>query len=95
MPLSLPMAKDKTSKKSNAEIRGEKIVCIQTFKNLKTSFLYNVHTPIQLMKPNLLVPILYFVLISTMRRCYISIFKKTCVKLNFLSFLLVNITKAY
>ena len=38
LPLSLPIAKDKTNKKSNAEISGEKIVCIQTFKNLKTSF---------------------------------------------------------
>ena len=31
-PLSAPMARDKTSKKSKDETRGEKIVCIQTIK---------------------------------------------------------------
>ena len=50
----------------NAEvIIGPIIVCPITFKNLKTSFLYKVQAPIQLIKPNLLVPILYFVVIST------------------------------
>ncbi len=39
LPLSVPMANDKTNKKSKAETRGEKIVWIQTFKNLNTSFL--------------------------------------------------------
>ena len=48
LPLSEPIAKDKTSKKSKEEIKGEKIVCIQTIKNLKTSFLYNVQAPTQL-----------------------------------------------
>ena len=38
-PLSVPMANDKTNKKSNAETRGEKMVWIQTLRNLKTSFL--------------------------------------------------------
>ena len=41
-PLSEPIAKDSTNKKSNAEINGENNVCTQTFKNLKTSFLYEV-----------------------------------------------------
>ena len=64
-PLSVPIASDKTNKKSKEDTSGEKIVWIQTTKNLKTSFLYKVHAPIQLIEPNLLVPILYFVLIST------------------------------
>ena len=38
-PLSFPMAKFKTAKNNKAEIIGEKIVWIQTIKNLKTSFL--------------------------------------------------------
>ena len=37
-PLSLPMATESTPKKSNDETNGEKIVCAQTIKNLKTSF---------------------------------------------------------
>ena len=37
-PLSVPKAKDRTSKNSNEEINGEKSVCAQTFKNLKVSF---------------------------------------------------------
>ena len=37
-PLSLPIANDKTNKNKSDEIKGEKIVCIQTFKNLRTSF---------------------------------------------------------
>ena len=64
-PLSAPMAKDKTSKKSKDEISGEKIVCIHTIKNLRTSFLYKVHVPYQLTNPNLLFQILYFFEIST------------------------------
>ena len=64
-PLSAPMARDKTSKKSKDEISGEKIVCIQTIKNLKTSFLYKVQAPTQFINPNLLDPILYFFVIST------------------------------
>ena len=35
-PLSAPIAKDKTNKNNNDEIKGEKIVCAQTFKNLRT-----------------------------------------------------------
>ena len=38
-PLSLPMAKDKTDKNKREVTIGEKIVCIQTAKNLRTSFL--------------------------------------------------------
>ena len=64
-PLSVPIAKDKTSKNSNEEISGEKSVCAQTFKNLNVSFWYNVQAPTQFIKPNLLVPILYFFVIST------------------------------
>ena len=64
-PLSVPMAKDNTSKNSKDETKGEKIVCIQTIKNLKTSFLYKVQAPIQFINPNLLDPILYFFVIST------------------------------
>ena len=64
-PLSAPIAKDKTSKKSKDEISGEKIVCIHTIKNLKTSFLYKVQAPTQFINPNLLDPILYFFVIST------------------------------
>jgi len=37
----------------------------ETTRNLKTSFWYNVHAPTQLIKPNLLFPILYFFVIST------------------------------
>ena len=47
------------------EIKGEKIVCNQTFKNLSVSFRYKVQAPIQLISPNLLFPILYFLEIST------------------------------
>ena len=38
LPLSAPIAKDRTSKNKNEEINGEKSVCAQTFKNLKVSF---------------------------------------------------------
>ena len=64
-PLSDPIAKDKTSKNSKEDIKGEKSVCAQTFKNLRVSFWYKVQAPTQLIKPNLLVPILYFFVIST------------------------------
>ena len=64
-PLSPPIARDKTNKNKSDEINGEKIVWIQTIKNLRTSFLYKVQAPTQLIKPNLLVPILYFFVIST------------------------------
>jgi hypothetical protein len=36
--LSDPIAKDKTSKNNKEDIKGEKSVCAQTFKNLKVSF---------------------------------------------------------
>jgi hypothetical protein len=72
-PLSAPIARDKTSKKSKDEISGEKIVCIQTIKNLKTSFLYKVQAPTQFMYPNLLDPILYFFVISTIDSLITSI----------------------
>jgi hypothetical protein len=77
LPLESPIAKESTNKKRSEEISGEKIVCIQTIKNLKTSFLYNAQAPIQLTKPNLLVPILYFVLISTMASLITLNFKKS------------------
>ena len=64
-PLSVPIARDKTSRKSKDETSGEKIVCNQTIKNLRTSFLYKVQAPTQFIKPNLLDPILYFFVIST------------------------------
>ena len=64
--LLLPIATESTKKNNNEETMGDKRVCIQTIKNLRTSFLYKVHIPIQLIEPNLLVPILYFV-ISTIR----------------------------
>ena len=64
-PLSAPIAKDKTNKKSKEEMSGEKSVCAHTLRNLKTSFWYKVQAPTQLIKPNLLVPILYFFVIST------------------------------
>ena len=67
-PLSVPIAKDKTNKNKSDEINGEKIVCAQTIKNLKTSFWYKVQAPTQLIKPNLLFPILYFFIISTIDR---------------------------
>ena len=38
-PLPEPIARDNTSKKSNEDTNGEKMVWIQTIKNLKTSFL--------------------------------------------------------
>ena len=37
-PLSFPIANDKTKRNNRDEISGEKIVCIHTIKNLKTSF---------------------------------------------------------
>ena len=37
-PLSLPIANERTSKNKSDETSGEKIVCIQTFKNLRVSF---------------------------------------------------------
>jgi hypothetical protein len=61
----VPIANDKTSKNKSDEIRGEKIVCNQTFKNLNVSFWYKVQAPTQLINPNLLFPILYFLEIST------------------------------
>ena len=63
--LSTPIARESTNKNNRDETNGEKIVCIQTFKNLRTSFLYKVQAPTQLISPNLLVPILYFFVIST------------------------------
>ena len=62
-----PIATDKTKRNNKEEIIGDKSVCIQTIKNLRTSFLYNVQKPIQFIKPNLLIPSLYFLLISTIR----------------------------
>ena len=76
-PLSVPMAKDKTSKNNSEEISGEKSVCAQTFKNLKTSFWYKVQAPTQFIKPNLLVPILYFFVISTIDSLITLKYKKT------------------
>ena len=83
-PLSAPIARDKTSQKSKDEISGEKIVCIQTIKNLKTSFLYKVQAPTQLINPNLLDPILYFFVNSTIDSL-ITLIKKNCAKLNLLT----------
>ena len=65
--LPLPIATDRTKRKSNEEMIGDKSVWTQTIKNLRTSFLYNVQKPIQFIKPNLPTPILYFLLISTIR----------------------------
>ena len=65
--LPLPIATDKTNKNSKEEMIGDKSVCIQTIRNLRTSFLYSVHKPIQFIEPNLLTPNLYFLLISTIR----------------------------
>ena len=94
-PLSLPIAKDKTNRKSKADTNGEKIVCAQTIRNLKHSFLYSAHVPIQLIKPNLLVPILYFEPISTMSSVISFKFKKTCAKLRILSILIAFLTLSY
>ena len=77
-PLSVPIAKDKTNKNSNEEISGEKSVCAQTFKNLNVSFWYNVQAPTQFIKPNLLVPILYFFVISTIDSLITPNLKKLC-----------------
>ena len=77
-PLSVPIAKDKTNKNNNEEISGEKSVCAQTFKNLNVSFWYNVQAPTQFIKPNLLVPILYFFVISTIDSLITPILKKLC-----------------
>ena len=38
-PLSFPIAKERTNRKSNEVTRGEITVCTTTIKNLKTSFL--------------------------------------------------------
>ena len=38
-PLSFPIAKLNTIRNNRDDTKGEKIVCIQTFKNLNTSFL--------------------------------------------------------
>ena len=65
--LTFPNATDKTRRNNNEEMIGDKSVCIQTIKNLRTSFLYKVHKPTQFIKPNLLTPNLYFLLISTIR----------------------------
>ena len=77
-PLSAPIAKDRTSKNNKDEIKGEKSVCAQTFKNLNVSFWYNVQAPTQFIKPNLLVPILYFFVISTIDSLITPILKKLC-----------------
>ena len=37
-PLPVPIARDRTNKNKRDEIKGEKIVCTQTIKNLKVSF---------------------------------------------------------
>ena len=66
--------------KSKEVTIGEKIVCIQTAKNLKTSFLNRVQTPIQFTKPNLLVPILYFDDNSVISSLITLIFKKSVQK---------------
>ena len=46
-PLSLPIAKDNTDRNKRDVMRGENSVCIQTIRNLNTSFLYKVQNPIQ------------------------------------------------
>ena len=65
--LPLPIATDRTKRNKREVIIGDKSVCIQTIKNLRTSFLYKVQKPTQLISPNLLIPNLYFVSISTIR----------------------------
>jgi len=51
-PLSLPIANDRTNKKSKEVISGEKIVCIQTAMNRLHSFNHKEYAPIQLTYPN-------------------------------------------
>ena len=63
--LPSPIANEITNKNNPAVIIGPKIVCPITLKNLKTSFLYSVQTPIQFTNPNLFTPILYFFSNST------------------------------
>ena len=82
LPLSLPIANERTSKNNKDVINGEKSVCIQTAKNLKTSFLYNVQKPIQLTKPNLLSPISYFLFNSTIAKHIYYFFYKIVKKLK-------------
>ena len=48
--LTFPNATDKTRRNNNEEMIGDKSVCIQTIKNLRTSFLYKVHKPTQFIK---------------------------------------------
>ena len=77
-PLSDPIANDKTSKNKRDEVNGEKIVWIQTIRNLKTSYWYNVQAPVQFIKPNLLFPILYFFVISTIDSLITLNLRKLC-----------------
>ena len=77
-PLSAPIATERTRKNRRDETNGENIVCIQTFKNLSTSFLYKVQAPTQLITPNLLFPILYYFIISTIDRLITLNLKKLC-----------------
>ena len=64
-PRSSPQAIDKTIKNRIPVRTGPKIVCPDTIKKRKVSFLYKDMKPTQFTSPNRLLPILYFVFNST------------------------------
>jgi len=66
-PRYSPIERFKTDQNRSVSTSGLKIVWIQTFSILSTSFLHKVVAPIQFTDPNLGVFILYFLLISTIR----------------------------
>ena len=64
-PLTSPKAIDITIKNRIPVNIGPNIVCPDTIKNRKVSFLYKEQKPIQFINPNLLFPILYLLFNST------------------------------
>ena len=66
--LLFPIATDRTKRNNSDETIGDKRVCIQTLRNLKTSFCIKCpQTNPVYSNQILLYPILYFLLISTIR----------------------------
>ena len=78
-----PIASEITVKNRILVNIGPSSVWPETVRNLRTSFLNKEYVPTQLIKPNLLVPILYFVLISTIDRLINPNLKKTVQNLSY------------
>ncbi len=65
--LSFPIATDRIRRSIIEPQIGDKIVWMKTFSICWVIFIHKVTAPIQFTNPNLFTPILYFLLISTIR----------------------------